>query len=83
MSTAILVPGGIRLCIKSSPFESNSTTMAVMPVTLPPGCARLATSPTLTGSVPIKKTIGIVCVAALLASAAGVLPTVAIAVTLR
>jgi predicted metal-binding membrane protein len=28
--------------------------------TLPPGCARLSTRPTLTGSVPIAKTIGIV-----------------------
>jgi hypothetical protein len=35
-----------------------------MPVTLPPGRARLATRPSLTGSVPLPKTMGIVVVAA-------------------
>ncbi len=44
-----------------------------MPVMLPPGRARLSTRPTLTGSVPTKKTIGTVWVAALAASAPGVL----------
>src|SRR5215472_17101407 len=42
----------------------------VTPVTLPPGRFRLATSPSLTGSVPSVNTIGIVAVAALAASAA-------------
>ena len=41
-----------------------------MPVTLPPGRLRLATRPCLTGSAPLAKTIGIVVVAALAASAA-------------
>jgi hypothetical protein len=48
-----------------------------MPVTLPPGRLRLATRPILTGSVPIKKTIGIVPQAAteraIVQDAAGVL----------
>ena len=41
------------------------------PVRLPPGRARLATSPSLTGSPPCLKTIGIVEVALFAASAAG------------
>ena len=39
-------------------------------MTLPPGRFRLATRPSLTGSPPIEKTIGIVAVAALAAIAA-------------
>ena len=39
-----------------------------MPVALPPGRARLATRPSLTGSSPTMNTIGIVVVAALAAS---------------
>ena len=54
-----------------------------MPVALPPGRARLATRPNLTGSSPTPKTIGIVVVAALAASAAEVLPGVAITATRR
>ena len=50
--------------------------MKLIPVTLPPGRLRLATSPTRTGSPPVTKTIGTVVVAALAASAAGVLPTI-------
>src|SRR5262249_10301341 len=42
------------------------------PVTLPPGRFRLATKPSLIGSSPIVKTIGMVVVAAFAASAAGV-----------
>src|SRR6266545_6163542 len=41
------------------------------PVRLPPGRARLATSPCSTGSPPLQKTIGIVAVAAFAASALG------------
>ena len=40
-----------------------------MPVRLPPGLARLATIPRLTGSSPLLKTMGIEEVAALAASA--------------
>ena len=52
------------------------------PVTLPPGRLRLATRPSLTGSSPTPKTIGIVAVAALAASAAGV-PVATITATWR
>ena len=41
----------------------------LMPVRLPPGRARLATRPSLTGSSATAKTMGIVVVAALAASA--------------
>src|SRR5262249_36282271 len=43
--------------------------MKLTPVTLPPGRLRLATRPSLTGSPPVVKTIGIVVVAALAAIA--------------
>src|SRR5262245_15677653 len=46
----------------------------VSPVTFPPGRARLATRPTRTGSSSAVMTIGIVVVAFLAASAAGLLP---------
>ena len=46
------------------------TLKKLMPVALPPGRARLATRPSLTGSSPAMKTIGIVVVAAFAASAA-------------
>jgi hypothetical protein len=41
-----------------------------MAVTFPPGRLKLATRPSLMGSPPVKKTIGIVAVAALAARAA-------------
>ena len=44
----------------------------MMPVALPPGRAKLATRPNLTGSSATPKTIGIVVVAALAAGAAAV-----------
>jgi hypothetical protein len=53
-----------------------------MPVALPPGRARLATRPSFTGSSATPKTIGIVFVAALAASAA-VVVGVAITATRR
>ena len=51
--------------------------MAEIPVTLPPGLARLATSPFPTGSEAYVKTTGMVCVACLAANA-GVAPVAAI-----
>jgi putative ABC transport system substrate-binding protein len=51
------------------------------PVALPPGRARLATRPSLTGSSPTPKTIGIVAVAALAAIEPGALTGVAITAT--
>ena len=56
----------------SSRFGTISKAKLLTPVTLPPGRLRLATSPIATGFAPISKTIGIVEVAALAASAAGV-----------
>src|SRR5262249_50715281 len=53
------------------------------PVTLPPGRARLATRPRLTGSSAMPNRIGIVVVAALAASAARALPGAAITLTRR
>ena len=51
----------------SSFFGPTSAVDAVAPVTLPPGRLRLATSPIAIGSFAVKKTIGIVLVAALAA----------------
>jgi hypothetical protein len=48
--------------------------MMLTPVTLPPGRARLATRPSLTGSSPPKKTIGVVEVALFAARIAVRLP---------
>jgi hypothetical protein len=53
------------------------------PVRLPPGRARLATSPASTGSTPLVKTTGIVAVAAFAASAETIPPVVAITLTGR
>ena len=55
----------------SSRFAVNSPLKKLMPVALPPGRARLATRPSLTGSSVTGKTMGIVVVAALAANAAG------------
>ena len=53
------------------------------PVMLPPGRLRLATRPILTGSLLLSKTIGIVVVAALAASAETSPPVAAITATRR
>ena len=53
-----------------------------MPVTLPPGCARLATNPDLTGSKLPKNTIGIDVVAAFAARTLAA-PTATMTSTLR
>jgi hypothetical protein len=50
--------------------------MKLIPVALLPGRLRLATTPSLTGSPPVTKTIDTVVVAALAASAEGVWPTI-------
>ena len=52
----------------SSRFAVNSALKKLIPVRLPPGRARLATRPSLTGSSATLKTTGIVAVAALAAS---------------
>src|SRR5262245_43212388 len=68
---------------RPSRFAASSVTKKLMPVTLPPGRARLATRPYSTGFPPMAKTIGIVEVAALAAFAATGLPGVTITLTCR
>src|SRR5450432_3006937 len=68
-STATRTALGIRSCRSPSRFATTSLVKKLMPVALPPGRERLATRPSLTGSSPTAKTIGIVAVAALAASA--------------
>src|SRR5262249_15443801 len=55
----------------SNRFAPRVLVIKVTPVTLPPGRLRLETRPRSTGSAPIAKTIGLVVVAALVATAAG------------
>ena len=57
---------------KSSRFDPSALTRKLTPVILPPGRARLVTSPILIGSAPTEKTMGIVVVAALAARAEAV-----------
>jgi hypothetical protein len=69
------------------PRDDNRTDTARLgsaspPRNRPPGRLRLATSPTSTGSLPVRKTIGIVVVAALAACTDGVV-VAAISVTCR
>jgi len=66
----------------SNRFAESSDVIVDRPVTLPPGCARLAARPRLTWSVPVAMTIGIFVVARRAASAAAV-PLVTITSTLR
>src|SRR5262249_30159413 len=73
-STAIRVAAGNSSRRRPSRFAANSAVKKLMPVALPAGRASLATRPSLTGSSPTPKTMGIVVVAALAARAAGVVP---------
>src|SRR5262245_16420746 len=82
-STARRTAFGTNSCRRPSRLAAISTLKILMPVALPPGRARLATRPSLTGSSPTPKTIGIVAVATLAASDAGLLPGVAITATRR
>ena len=68
---------------RSSPsrFATSSAFWLLIPVALPPGRLRLATSPSSTGSSAIRKKIGMVEVAALAARVAGVLDSVAMTET--
>ena len=67
--TATRAAPGTSSRSSSSRFAVNSALKKLIPVRLPPGRARLATRPSLTGSSPTLKTMGIVAVAALAASA--------------
>ena len=64
-STAIRTALGTRSCRSPSRFATTSAVKKLMPVALPPGRARLAIRPSLTGSSPAPKAIGMVVVAAL------------------
>jgi hypothetical protein len=75
-STAIRAAPGTSSRRSSSRFAANSIVKALIPVRLPPGRARLATRPSLTGSSAAMKTMGIVVVAALAANAAAGPPVV-------
>src|SRR5262249_6053141 len=77
-STAIRTALGTKSCKSPNRLATNSDVKKLMPVALPPGRARLATRPILTGSSPTPKTIGIVVVTALAASEAATLLDVAI-----
>ena len=58
---------GHQLTQEFQPLRRQLALRKLMPVRLPPGRARLATRPSLTGSSPTTKTMGIVVVAALAA----------------
>src|SRR5262245_34128252 len=70
-STAIRTALGTRSCSRPSRLATTSLKKKLMPVALPPGPARLATRPNLTGSSAMPKTIGIVAVAACLGTRDG------------
>jgi hypothetical protein len=59
---------GTNSCSNARRFGAISALTPVTPVRLPEGRLKLATRPSATGSVPILKTIGMLCVAALAAS---------------
>src|SRR5262249_27445237 len=69
-STATRVAPGTSSRRSSNRFAAISSLKILKPVRLPPGRARLATRPSLTGSSAEMKTMGIVVVAALAANAA-------------
>jgi hypothetical protein len=71
ISRAITPARGTSSDSSSSRLAVSSVAVVMTPVRLPPGRARLATSPSLTGSGPPLKTIGIVEVALFAASAEG------------
>src|SRR6266853_3051469 len=61
---------GTTCLSSSSRFPLSSGEILLIPVTLPPGCARLATNPVPTGSLLFVITIGIVPVSRLTAAIA-------------
>src|SRR5262249_33532795 len=74
---------GQRSCSNSSRLGASVLYRKLVPVTLPPGRLMLETRPSLTGSPPIEKTIGMVAVAALAASGAAALWIATITATWR
>src|SRR5262245_57227758 len=77
-STATRVAAGTRSRRNSSRFATTSPLKKLMPVRLPPGRARLAIRPSLTGSSAATKTMGIVAVASLAANVTAIPPNVVI-----
>src|SRR4029077_7776334 len=77
-STATTAASGSNSRSMSSFVATKSAENPTTPVRLPPGRLRLVAKPNCTGSTPMWKTIGMVAVAALAASVAGV-PTLTIA----
>jgi len=83
MSAATRVAAGTNSRRSPSCFAANSILKKLTPVRLPPGLARLGTTPSLTGSSPTMKTTGSVEVAALAADMAGTPPLATITLTCR
>ena len=83
-STATRAAAGHQLAQEfQAALPPTPPTKKLMPVRFPPGRARLATRPSLTGSSPTTKTMGIVVVAALAADAARMPPIATITATWR
>src|SRR5262249_49956069 len=80
---AITVALGTSSCSSSSRFGPSANDSRLTPTMLPPGRFKLATRPSLTGSLPVWKTIGIVEVAAFAARAGAEVPPAAITATRR
>src|SRR6266704_1125771 len=74
-TTAPVETFGIACTRSCNRLANMSGACCDVPVIFPPGRARLATSPTPTGSIEFVKTTGIVLVAFLTARAAGVVVT--------
>src|SRR5262245_49335506 len=93
VSTFVAFAGLTRTAMRAAPgtnsrsspsrFAVNSPMRKLMPVKLAPGRPRLDTRPSLTGSSPTMKTMGIVAVAALAANAVAGPPFVSITATRR
>src|SRR5262245_14526168 len=81
-STAIRPALGNRSRSNSNRFDASSELKMLIPVKLPLDRERLVTKPSCTGSLPTRKTIGIVVVAAFAANDDGG-PEVTIAATER
>ena len=71
-STAMRAAPGTNSRNSPSRLAARSAAKKLTPVRLPPGRAKLETKPSLTGSLPVAKTMAIVVVAALAARAEGV-----------
>ena len=71
-NTAMRAASGTNSRRSPSRFAARSAAKKLTPVRLPPGRAKLSTRPSLTGSLPVLKTMVIIVVAALAACADGV-----------